>query len=121
MDQRPKNVRAFHPTDPAYGTLNYDIGALNKRQIRRLNSRKGIERNENELYLGAHPEIKGFISILLRYVLHKQPSMDLHETIGDFFNRPRHQILVDLLQYLLQTEEPFSLGDGFQMLTNCCP
>lgn len=66
MDRLPRNIHAFHPKDPAHGTLNYDIGALNRRQKCNLNSRKCIERKKNEIYLRTHPEIKGLVSILLR-------------------------------------------------------
>ncbi|KOC68790.1 hypothetical protein WH47_10778 [Habropoda laboriosa] len=108
MDEFPKNCHAFHPKDPPYGTLNYDIGALNKYQKIRLNLRRTTERNENELYLKLHPEIKGLISVLLRYVLlHRQPSTDPRETIGEFFDRPRREIVVDLLEYFLHGEEAF--------------
>lgn len=66
MDRLWENCRAFHPKDPAHGTLNYDIGALNKHQKVNLNLRKCIERCKNEVYLKTHPEIKGLIFILLR-------------------------------------------------------
>lgn len=65
MDQLLGNIRAFHPKDPARGMLNYDIGALSKRRKRNFNVRKTVERGNNEIYLKAHPEIKGLISILL--------------------------------------------------------
>ncbi|CAK9815115.1 hypothetical protein ANTQUA_LOCUS8297 [Anthophora quadrimaculata] len=118
MDEFPKNCRPFHPKDPAYGTLNYDIGALNKYQKFKLNLRRTSERNENEIYFKRHPEIKGLISILLRYVLHVEPSIDPYETIGEFFNRPRKQILVDLLEYFLHDEQAFEYENGFQAVTN---
>ncbi|XP_043519313.1 uncharacterized protein LOC122533551 [Frieseomelitta varia] len=115
MDQLLGNIRAFHPKDPARGMLNYDIGALSKHQKSNLNARKTVERGKNEIYLKTHPEIKGLISILLRYVLCSQVSMNIHESIGEFFNRPRYQVVADLLQYFLRTElEEF--GDECQAL-----
>ena len=65
MDPSLSNVRPFHPKDPARGTLNYDLGALTQRQKTYLNARKAIERRKNEIYLETHPEVKGFVSILL--------------------------------------------------------
>ncbi|XP_012154081.1 uncharacterized protein LOC105664346 [Megachile rotundata] len=112
MDQLPRNCQAFHPKDPAHGTLNYDLGALNEYQKKKLNSRKATERYENEIYLKRHPEIKGFLSILLRHVLQTQPSIRVHETIGEFFNRSRCEILMDLLEYRLRTGQTFDIQTG---------
>lgn len=69
MDQFPEVYRAFHPKDPARGMRNYDIGALTIYQKRKLNSRKAAVRYENEIYLATHPEIKGFISLVLKQVV----------------------------------------------------
>ncbi|XP_043797857.1 uncharacterized protein LOC122717661 [Apis laboriosa] len=118
MDQFPKNFRPFHPKDPPSGTLNYDLGALSKHQKSSLNSRKTIEIRRNEMYLKNHPEIKGLISILLRNVLRKHCSTNVHEIIGEFFNRPRHQIVLDLLRYFLSTEQESIDKNVFQGLTN---
>ncbi|XP_076245019.1 uncharacterized protein LOC143185677 [Calliopsis andreniformis] len=105
MDRVPKSRRrSFHPKDPAFGTRNYDIGALDEYQKRNLNERKLLHRDENEIYLKQHPEIRAFISILLKHVLYERPPLHVHETIGEFFNRPRRQILADLLDYFLQVE-----------------
>lgn len=43
--------------------------------------------------------------------------MNVHENIGDFFNRPRHQIVVDLLEYFLHTEQRFTFENECQALT----
>ena len=33
--------------------------------------------------------------------------MNIHETMGEFFNRPRYRVVADLLQYFLRTEQEF--------------
>jgi len=50
---------------------NYDLGALTRDQKQALNKMKMVTRKENEIYLKSHPEIRGFISILLRYTCHR--------------------------------------------------
>lgn len=62
------NQRPFHSTDLPHGMRNYDHDALSFKQKEKLNSMKVDQRRQNELYLHKHPEIKGLISILLRYV-----------------------------------------------------
>ncbi|XP_033222571.1 uncharacterized protein LOC117176440 [Belonocnema kinseyi] len=98
------NQRAFHPTDPLQGMRNYDLGSLSQKQKEMLNHMKISQRKENEIYLHKHPEIKGLISILLRYVLIKKPAFDVHQIVGAFFARSRNIIAKDLLEYLLETE-----------------
>ncbi|XP_023290444.1 uncharacterized protein LOC111674385 [Orussus abietinus] len=93
-------VHPFHPTDPPYGMRNYDVGCLSAEQKLILNKVKMSQRRQNEIYLSAHPEIRGLISILLRYVLRKKPRENVHETVGEFFNRPRFKLASDLLKYL---------------------
>lgn len=66
MDRFPVIRRAFHPRDPARGTRNYDIGALNDYQKGKLNVRKDIERDASEIYFRMHPEIRALISVLLK-------------------------------------------------------
>lgn len=56
----------FHPADPPHGMQDYDLGALRRDQKRELNEMKMISRRENEIYLRAHPEVRGLIAILLR-------------------------------------------------------
>jgi len=68
MSNQPFKARnAFHPADPPHGMQNYDLGALTRDQKQALNKMKMVTRKENEIYLKSHPEIRGFISILLRY------------------------------------------------------
>ncbi|XP_034187047.1 uncharacterized protein LOC117607450 [Osmia lignaria lignaria] len=121
MDDLFSQDRPFHPKDPAYGALNFDIGALNETQIKKLNLRKATERYNNDIYLKKHPEIRGLIAILLRHVLHVQPSMDVHETIGEFFNRPRDQILMDLLEYGFRTGQTFNIKTRLPASRNIDP
>lgn len=85
---------------------DYDVSVLTEAQRRRLNERKAIGRKENEAYLGRHPEIRGLISILLRHLLRTRPTLRIHEVAGEFFNRPRRQIAVDLLDYLSDADCP---------------
>lgn len=61
-----KKKNSFHPADPPHGMQNYDVGALTRDQTQALNEMKMITRRENEIYLEAHPEVKGLIIILLR-------------------------------------------------------
>lgn len=69
MSNQPFKARnAFHPADPPHGMQNYDVGALTRDQKQALNKMKMIIRKENEIYLKLHPEIRGFIAILLRYL-----------------------------------------------------
>lgn len=65
-DQLFKTKRPFHPADPPYGMLNYDVGALTRDQKSALNEMKMRIRRENEIYLKTHPEVRGLIAILLR-------------------------------------------------------
>ncbi|KYM75887.1 hypothetical protein ALC53_13952 [Atta colombica] len=101
MSNQPFKARnAFHPADPPHGMQNYDVGALTRDQKQALNKMKMMIRKENEIYFKSHPEIRGLIGILLRHVLSKQPLIDIHEVVGTFFNRPRREIVADLLDYL---------------------
>lgn len=61
------NQRPFCSTDLSHGMRNYDHDALSSEQNEKLNSMKLDQRRENELYLHKHSEIKGLITILLRY------------------------------------------------------
>lgn len=45
-------------------------------------------------------------------MLHVQTSINVHETIGEFFNRPRDQILTDLLEYGFRTGQTFDIKIG---------
>ncbi|XP_078050751.1 uncharacterized protein LOC144477136 [Augochlora pura] len=110
----PSSKRPFHPKDPAHGTRNYDVGVLSKNQKRKLNLRKATVRNENDIYLKAHPEIKALISLLLKCVLRSQPNVDVHETMGEFFNRPRRQVLADLLDYMLHIDQSEDVEYGLR-------
>ncbi|XP_076278305.1 uncharacterized protein LOC143208106 [Lasioglossum baleicum] len=113
-----RQYRAFHPKDPAHGSRNYDIGALSRRQKKKLNLRKTTVRKENEIYLTMHPEIKGLISLLLKCILCSRPDINIHETVGEFFNRPRRQILLELLDYFLHTNRSDHIEFQFQRSTN---
>ncbi|EZA60018.1 hypothetical protein X777_15300 [Ooceraea biroi] len=99
-NQQFKNSSAFHPADPPHGMQNYDVEALTRDQKQALNEMKMITRRENEIYFNSHPEIKSLITILLRHVLSKQPLIDIPEVVGAFFNRPRREIVIDLLHHL---------------------
>lgn len=65
-------------------------------------------------YLNLIRIIKNFY----RNVLRKHCSTNVHEIIGEFFNRPRHQIVLDLLRYFLSTEQESIDKNVFQGLTN---
>lgn len=63
--------QAFHPTDQPHGSRNYDLDALEPEQLKKLQDKKLFFRQENEVYLKNHPEIRGLITILLRYDFYK--------------------------------------------------
>ncbi|TGZ47160.1 Uncharacterized protein DBV15_06097 [Temnothorax longispinosus] len=113
-DQPFKARNAFHPADPPHGMQNYDVGALTRDQKQALNEMKMNTRKENEIYLKSHPEIRGFIGILLRHVLSKQPLIDIPEVVGTFFNRPRREIVADLLDYLSSADERSDITDDLR-------
>ncbi|XP_015586355.1 uncharacterized protein LOC107263545 [Cephus cinctus] len=104
----------FHPTDPPYGMEHYDLGTLTKDQQRTLNLKKMKQRKDNEQYFKAHPEIKGLISILLSHILQTKPIVDLHEAAGEFFSRPRHKIVAELLDYLSESGCTGSIIDNLR-------
>ncbi|XP_011164109.1 uncharacterized protein LOC105198936 [Solenopsis invicta] len=115
MSDKPfKAQNAFHPADPPHGMQNYDVGALTRDQKRALNEMKMITRKENEVYLKAHPEIRCLISILLRHVLSERPLIDIPEVVGTFFNRPRCEIVADLLDYLSSTDKRSHITDDLR-------
>ncbi|XP_029168005.1 uncharacterized protein LOC114938298 [Nylanderia fulva] len=109
---RAKN--AFHPADPPHGMQNYDIGALTRDQKQALNKMKMNTRRENEIYLKSHPEVKGLITILLRHILSKEPLIDIPEVVGTFFNRPRREIVADLLDYLSSVDKRPDIIDSLR-------
>ncbi|XP_077266238.1 uncharacterized protein LOC143899669 [Temnothorax americanus] len=113
-DQPFKARNAFHPADPPHGMQNYDVGALTRDQKQALNEMKMNTRKENEIYLKSHPEIRGFIGILLRHVLSKQPLIDIPEVVGTFFNRPRREIVAELLDYLSSADERSDITDDLR-------
>lgn len=57
---------AFDPSDPPYGSRNYDTDVLEPEQKEKLDQHKIALRRENEAYLYDHPEIRGLVSITLR-------------------------------------------------------
>ncbi|XP_025267366.1 uncharacterized protein LOC112638939 [Camponotus floridanus] len=109
-----KAKNAFHPADPPHGMQNYDIGALTRDQKQSLNEMKMSTRRENEIYFNLHPEVKGLITILLRHVLSKQPLIDIPEVVGTFFNRPRREIVADLLDYLSSVDKRPDIIDSLR-------
>ncbi|KYN03249.1 PREDICTED: uncharacterized protein LOC108773549 [Cyphomyrmex costatus] len=115
MSNRPFKARnAFHPADPPHGMQNYDVGALMRDQKQALNKMKMTTRKENEIYFKSHSEIRGLIGILLRHVLSKQPLIDIHEVVGTFFNRPRREIVADLLDYLSSADKRSDVTDDLR-------
>ncbi|XP_018300797.1 uncharacterized protein [Mycetomoellerius zeteki] len=115
MSNRPFKARnAFHPADPPHGMQNYDVGALTRDQKQALNKMKMTTRKENEIYFKSHPEIRGLVGILLRHVLSKQPLIDIHEVVGTFFNRPRREIVADLLDYLSSADKRSDIKDDLR-------
>lgn len=44
--------------------------------------------------------------------------MNVHETIGEFFNRPREEILIELVEYFLHTKQDISFENHCQLLRN---
>ncbi|KYN23377.1 hypothetical protein ALC57_04251 [Trachymyrmex cornetzi] len=115
MSNRPFKARnAFHPADPPHGMQNYDVGALTRDQKQALNKMKMTTRKENEIYFKSHPEIRGLVGILLRHVLSKQPLIDIHEVVGTFFNRPRREIVADLLDYLSSADKRSDITDDLR-------
>lgn len=67
IEKEKKKKKPFHPSDQPHGSKNYDLDALEFEQIKELKDKKLLVRQENEIYLKNHPEIRGLISILLRY------------------------------------------------------
>ncbi|KAF7400944.1 uncharacterized protein V1477_016782 [Vespula maculifrons] len=104
----------FHSIDPPYHDRSYDIGSLSRKQCECLISRKLSRQRENEIYLKNHPEVKAFISILLRYLLRSLPEENVQQAVGAFFNRPRYEIVMDLKKYLRETGQPIPSTETFQ-------
>ncbi|XP_025075125.1 uncharacterized protein LOC112552912 [Pogonomyrmex barbatus] len=102
------------PADPPRGMQNYDVGALTRDQKQALNELKMIIQKENEVYLKSHPGGQGFNQQFYRsrrHVLSKQPLIDIPEAVGTFFNRPRREIVADLLDYMSSADKRSDITD----------
>lgn len=120
----------FRPGDPPRGSKNYDVKTLEPEQQEALDKIKLNLRQDNEVYLNNHPEIRGLVSIIIRliiiifiyddnvrnkierktcshffrHLLDKEAtsSQEIQSLLNKFFNRPRTNIAAELLEYFLE-------------------